>query len=605
MTKNKKKTPSAELPVTSFGVFVAGICLIVICVISSFLLVLDHWGGLSLPGCGPRGGCAQAAASVWGKVPGFNWPTSFVGFAYFVGLLVLWSCSRRGFPPVAIWVARLGVLASLGFILIMVVGNYLCPYCIAAHAANIAFLLVADLLGKTAPSGKPVLPIWGIVCLVVSLVLWPVDLWQQRVVAERGEQKFAESLEQITEEPAAQETGTEDGEPFIGRYPIGPEEAPIRIVMITDYQCEDCQIFEKQLKRIINERTDVQVSIKYFPFSDLCNEYARGKNPHPNACWAAKAAEAAGQLGGTEGFWQMHEWLFAQNGSFTNQSLPEDLRNMGYDPRQFTQMMMSEEVGDLIQQDIEEAHGLGLHYTPMIFINGKQLYWHGVPSALVRAVESIAATNPPARAAKADRPVRAAEKYIQDWREQRTWNIAPATRPWAQENPLVAASVIIWGDYQEKSTIKLDRRIRAALADVNNVRYVFRQFPFNEQCNYVINHSPYEYSCLAASAVEAAGILGGEEAQRNMHAALMELDGELDEAIIRNAAMQLGFDVDALWDAMNDPACDAGIQEDLRSAQGVGIKGIPMLLIDGKRVPRWKLEGAQIVEKIIQEAMDN
>ena len=42
-------------------------------------------------------------------------------------------------------------------------------------------------------------------------------------------------------------------EPFVGRYVLGQMEAPIRIVMFSDYQCEDCQIIEKELHQLLED----------------------------------------------------------------------------------------------------------------------------------------------------------------------------------------------------------------------------------------------------------------------------------------------------------------------------------------------------------------
>ena len=38
---------------------------------------------------------------------------------------------------------------------------------------------------------------------------------------------------------------------FTGRYRLGPESSPIRIVMLTDYQCVDCQRVEGEIEEIV------------------------------------------------------------------------------------------------------------------------------------------------------------------------------------------------------------------------------------------------------------------------------------------------------------------------------------------------------------------
>src|SRR5690606_27324872 len=104
---------------------------------------------------------------------------------------------------------------------------------------------------------------------------------------------------------------------FEGRYRHGPEVVPVRIVVFTDYQCPDCDQLDQTLEGLIQGRPDVAVSVKHFPFSKACNPNVP-REMHPNACWAARAAEAAGVLRGRDGFWAMHRWLFSRRGSFTD-----------------------------------------------------------------------------------------------------------------------------------------------------------------------------------------------------------------------------------------------------------------------------------------------
>ena len=191
-------------------------------------------------------------------------------------------------------------------------------------------------------------------------------------------------------------------------------------------------------------------------------------NPHPNGCWAARAAEAAGILRGPDGFWQMHRWLFEQNGSFTDASLPVSLRAMGFDPAEFTRVMSSPATLSLVQQDIEEGVALGLHRTPMIFINGVELKGWFTPRALTRSVESLVASNLPSTGPENDRPPEAAEKYIADWRDGPL--VVPEPRDpelnWAigeTDTAEPAVSVILFGDYTEPLTAEADAAVRSIL----------------------------------------------------------------------------------------------------------------------------------------------
>jgi hypothetical protein len=124
-----------------------------------------------------------------------------------------------------------------------------------------------------------------------------------------------------------QADGASSAERFTGRYLYGPEEAPIRIVIFAGYQCQDCYTIEQQLVSLMQTRSDINVSMKHFPFCKDCNPYM-SRTMHANGCWAARAAEAAGILWGKDGFWKMHQHLFSKRGSFQSvvelTSLPAD-----------------------------------------------------------------------------------------------------------------------------------------------------------------------------------------------------------------------------------------------------------------------------------------
>lgn len=127
------------------GAFMAGAVLLLAAVGVTGVLVANHLNALSLPGCRPGGACEQAAAGPWGKLPGTTWPISFVGLAYFLGLLVTWLSSKSsGVSAPLKLVVRFGVLVSLMYLIVLIVQKHLCWYCIGTHAANLLLWLVIE-----------------------------------------------------------------------------------------------------------------------------------------------------------------------------------------------------------------------------------------------------------------------------------------------------------------------------------------------------------------------------------------------------------------------------------------------------------------------------
>jgi len=579
------------------GSLVPGLLCLALAVGSAAALVAAGLGRVALPGCGLDSGCARAAASAWGSLPWLGWSTAGLGLSWASALAAAWWSARGRLPSRLRGLLGLGLGASVALVVAMLAGGYLCPWCLAFHAGHVAFGIVA-LREPPAPAaaGRRA---WhgllgvGTVALVAVVLLERSAVRRERDAAERA-------LEASTERVLA-EAGRRG---FTGRYLAGPEDAPIRIVVISDYQCPDCRQMESQVRRLLRERNDVSFSAKHFPFCSDCNERLRslGLNRHTTARRAARAAEAAGILGGDAAFQRMHEWLFDQEGTFDDSELALQVERLGLEAQAFTDVMGGAETLRRIQEDVAESLELGLHFTPLVFVNGVELEGWNAPDALLRTVERVAAAGAEAGSAVDDRPPSALEKFVADWRRQPRRVLPEEERHHWFGEPAAPVEVVVWGDYQEESTVELDGRIRRALEGRTDVRYSFRSFPFDQSCNEKVPRTKHPAACLAARAAEAAARMGGEEAHRELHAWLMEHVEGLDEAGLRAAALELGLDPEGLSITMGTPAVADAIAEDARVGWALGLRSIPYLFVDGRHVPRWDLEGEPVLERIFDRA---
>lgn len=598
-----------------------GAVLLLTAIASSAMLVLQHLGGLSLPGCGPGSACAQAAGSVWGKVPGIGWPTSHVGLAWFTALLAAWIAARGRLTALIRGVVFAGAAGSLLLTAVMIAGGYLCQYCLVVHAANLLFAgLLLGVSGRAAAVPARGLRSPAAIAasgfIVATLLLVIVEGATRRGVEREDERDLAQSTQDIIDRTRAR-SGTDGAAapdrsldrlsvPIVGRWRQGPAEAPIRIVAISDYQCPDCHRVEQELELILAEIPGVSLSAKHFPMCSDCNRFARANNfnPHPNACWAARAAETAGLLYGNEGFWKMHRWLFEQKGSFTDAQIRAGLAELGFDVSTFLAKMTSQESLAPVEADIEEARSLGLVFTPMIFVNGVELRGWRAVNGVRRAVEALAATSPPPAGPGEDRPVLAFGKYIEDWRQEVPRIIQGGTRPWAEAAGPEELEVLVFGDYSEPNCREVDARLRAHIGDRAGVRYIFRHYPMSNACNAQLSGTiDRAGACIGARAAEAAGRLGGAEAYRRMHAWLFAQTATITEPLVRSGATSLGLDPDRLLREMDSPEVAAGIAEDTEAGRRAFIRGVPAIFIARKNVFRWSLEGLPVLERILDEAM--
>ncbi len=632
---------------------------LVVATVCSGMLVLAHFNAMELPGCGRGSACAQAAASVYGTVPGIGLPTSFVGLAYFTAALVGWVAGKGVMSSAARWVARLSALISLSLVVVVFVEKMPCVYCLVVHAANLVFIGLEEVRTPWSGRGRARMQVGAALAtfVVAMSVLGVGDVRARERAKEKAERELAASTAKMIDAtihetpPAPVETKPVEVKPapettpvvvdaapvkvpvetdvpkpppiadpappappvapkppvttqaqagFSGRHRFGPEKAAVRIVMFTDYQCPDCFKIEQELTALMKSTPNMSVIIKNFPMCTDCN--AKAPNMHGNACWAARAALTAGMIRGDDGFWQMHEWLFSQHGSFTDQSLPQALTNMGYDPSMFTTLMQTEEPLAEVKKDVDEGYALGIFYTPMIFINGVELKGWNAPQALTRAVTAVLAANPALADPSADHPPMALEKYMADWRERPVQPIPESITKRAIGKANAPVTVVVFGDYQEEGTREVDGLLRLfATGPDYGMRYAFANFPVDQSCNPYTEVTKFAGGCRCSLAAEAADVMAGPDAFWKVHNWIMASKGVFTDKALEAEAQFDGLDPAMLKEAMGNSATKAKVVADAAAGKSLGIQSIPMVFINGKYVPRWKLENENLLPRMIRE----
>lgn len=605
------------------GPHAIGIIALLAAVVGSGMLVVQHIAGIALPGCGAGSPCAQLSASAWGKVPGIGWPVSHLGLAYFIGLLIAWARARTvGVGASFLWLARVGVLASVVFLIVMGTMKHFCAYCAIAHVGNFVFWLVLEASAKSRSAANTQLNTTAVTFLVATLALAIAETQQKQEKAKEGEKQLAESTQKIVDATAQKQSAgqstvdiapTNPSNPaptqarrwpngFTGRHRKGPESAQIRIVVLSDFQCPDCLRTEQDIAQLVERRPDISVAYRHFPMSTMCNPYV-SMDLHGNACWAARAAEAASILYGEEGFWKMHKWLFDNRGMFSDTNvLNAAVASLGYDTTKFVDTMTSEETLARVREDIEDGNYLGLHYTPLVFINGVELKGVFAPQAVSRAVAAVLEKNPPPATCINDQPPPAMEKVFTDWLERPQMTLQRAAFSHSFGAPDGRVKVAVWGDLQEPNTAKVDGIIRNFASSRNDVTYDFHHYPVNMECNPSCGVTKHPMACLAHKAAIAAGMVGGPEAYWKLHIWLMSNPATVNQASVETFVAGLGIDTAKWKQVMASNEVSQNLADDAAFGKRLGFAGIPAIFIGGKFVPRWLLGKEIVLDRMLAEA---
>lgn len=142
---------------------------------------------------------------------------------------------------------------------------------------------------------------------------------------------------------------------------MGPPDAPVTVVVFSDFQCPYCAALAKRL-RAVRQMYPTQVSVVYrhFPLAS-----------HPYAIDAARASECAAEQGRFEAF---HDALFAGRDSLGVEAWERFATTAGVgNLRAFSRCVRASTAVPALARDTVAGDQLHVSGTPTLLINGTML----------------------------------------------------------------------------------------------------------------------------------------------------------------------------------------------------------------------------------------
>ena len=147
----------------------------------------------------------------------------------------------------------------------------------------------------------------------------------------------------------------------------GPADAPVTIVMFSDYQCPACAILAASLKQI---RLTHAANVRFV----FVNTPQSARDKDTLATQAVEAADLQGK------FWEMHDLLFdrqADWSALTPAAFPawlvKQAGSLGLDPARFQADMNGKQVTNRLTLILQKASGQTV-LPPVFFVNGTSPY---------------------------------------------------------------------------------------------------------------------------------------------------------------------------------------------------------------------------------------
>jgi protein-disulfide isomerase len=157
----------------------------------------------------------------------------------------------------------------------------------------------------------------------------------------------------------------------------GAADAPVTIVLFTDFQCPYCAKIVPVLDQVLEKnKGKAKLVFKNFPL-----------NTHQFARKAAAAALAAGKQGK---FWEYHDRLFQNYNRLNDQVVQEQAQQLGLNMEKFQKDMNDPQTQQTINQDYQDGIKAGVRGTPAIYVNGaflKNTNPEGIQAAIDKELE--------------------------------------------------------------------------------------------------------------------------------------------------------------------------------------------------------------------------
>lgn len=154
--------------------------------------------------------------------------------------------------------------------------------------------------------------------------------------------------------------GADVKKPDLADSPVrGPANAPVTIVVWSDFECPACGYAVPYLDHLLEEHAaDIRLIHKLYPLKT-----------HEHSSQAAHAALAAKKQGK---YWEMEKLLFANQKALEDADLETYARKIGLDLPKYRKDYADPKADEIIERDRAEADKQGLTGTPFILINGRE-----------------------------------------------------------------------------------------------------------------------------------------------------------------------------------------------------------------------------------------
>jgi protein-disulfide isomerase len=370
----------------------------------------------------------------------------------------------------------------------------------------------------------------------------------------------------------------------------GKKDAPVTIVIWSDFQCPYCSRVEPTLQQVRDTYGPDKVRMFWknspLPF-------------HNNAKPAAEAAQGAFALGGNDAFWKWHDTAFKNQQALGTDSYVKWAQDSGVkDSAAYKAGLDSHKWADKVDKDLADGKTAGVQGTPSFFVNGVFIngaqpfdnFKKTIDQELQKAQAKIAAGTPKSRIyaemTKENKKAAPAAKPDEDeGNKEDTTTVfkVPVGNSPALGNPNALVTMVIFSDFQCPFCSRVEPTLKAI------------RDKYGDKVRTVWKNEPLPFHNRAEPCAEAAMEVRAEKGDKGfwaMHDTLFNNQkAQADDDLVKYATDN-GANGDKVRDAITNHTHKKEIDADFELAQDFGSSGTPNFFINGRH-----LVGAQPEEK--------
>jgi protein-disulfide isomerase len=377
--------------------------------------------------------------------------------------------------------------------------------------------------------------------------------------------------------------------PVTNNDPVwGKPDAPVTVVIFSDFQCPFCSRVEPTLEQVRNTYGPDKVRMVWknqpLPF-------------HDKAKPAAEAAQVVFMLKGSDAFWKFHDTAFKNQQQLSPESYEKWAQAAGVDVNQFKSAMAAHKGAKKVEEDQQLANKVGANGTPAFRVNGVEIsgaqpfdkFKEVIDKELQKAQAKIAQGTPKDRVYVdmtkenfKNAPQKKDDEEDEKEDTKTVWKVPVGSSPFLGPKD-APVTIVEFSDFQ----CPYCKRVEEQLTKVKET--------YGDKVRLVWKHEPLPFHPRAEPAAELAieaRAQKGDKAFWQAHDKLFESQPKLEDADLEKIAEDMKLDVAKVKAAIKDKKHKKEVDADMELGDDVQASGTPHFFINGRR-----LVGAQPFDK--------